>query len=91
MDGEPEAYKDDSLRGISISPRERLERIENLLGVINGKLDQKADKTDLGALEVRVRGLELQLQRVQQRLAYYAGALALAGIALEIGTRFWTR
>ena len=91
MDGEPEAYKDDSLRGISISPRERLERIENLLGVINGKLDQKADKADLGALEVRVRGLELQLQRVQQRLAYYAGALALAAISLEIGTRVWTR
>jgi len=50
---------DDSLRGIGISPRERLERIEALLGVIDSKLDQKADKADVVALDQRVRTLEL--------------------------------
>lgn len=49
----------DSLRSIGISPRERLERIENLLGSIDAKLDVKADKEDLRLLEGRVREMEL--------------------------------
>ena len=58
VDGEPEAYVDESLRSIGISPRERLARIETLLVTIEGKLDNKANQVDFLALEVRVRDIE---------------------------------
>jgi hypothetical protein len=58
MEGEPEAYVDDSLRSIGISPRERLARIETLLVAIEQKLDNKASQADMLALEVRVREIE---------------------------------
>ena len=58
VDGEPEAYVDDSLRSIGISPRERLARIETLLVTIEQKLDNKASQADFLALEQRVREIE---------------------------------
>ena len=60
MEGEPEAYRDDSLRSIGISPRERLARIEALLLDITSKLDNKANREDLLALEARVWKIEVQ-------------------------------
>lgn len=42
-DNEPEAYKDDTLRSISISPRERLAHIEDALLKIDSKLDMRFD------------------------------------------------
>jgi len=59
MDGEPEAYVDESLRSISISPRERLARIETLLVAIEGKLDSKANKSDIIQLEARIWAIEV--------------------------------
>ena len=60
VEGEPEAYVDESLRSIAISPRERLARIEALLVTIEQKLDYKASQADLLALEVRVREMEVK-------------------------------
>lgn len=59
MEGEPEAYVDESLRSIGISPRERLARIETLLVAIEGKLDNKADKADIVQLEARIWAIEV--------------------------------
>lgn len=60
MEGEPEAYVDDSLRSIGISPRERLARIEALLVTIDDKLSSKASQVDMLALEVRIRKIETE-------------------------------
>jgi hypothetical protein len=60
MDGEPEAYVDDSLRSIGISPRERLARIESLLVTMDSKLDNKANRADVLALETRVWEIEVR-------------------------------
>ncbi len=43
----------------SISPGERLSKIEDKLDKIISKLDNKADKGELLALEIRVRDIEL--------------------------------
>lgn len=58
MDGEPEAYKDDTLRSISISPRERLERIETMLVKIDEKMDLRFDSVEkrIGAVEATQAG-----------------------------------
>ena len=50
---------DDSMNGAGITAKERLERIETILGKIDSKLDNKADRADLVSLEQRVRDLEL--------------------------------
>lgn len=60
MDGEPEAYVDESLRSIGISPRERLARIEQLLVDIGQKLDNKASREEMLALEVRIWQIEVK-------------------------------
>lgn len=54
VDGEPEAYRDDNLKSISISPRERLARIEEMLAKIDLKIDFRFDQIDkrVWALEV---------------------------------------
>lgn len=49
---------DETLRNIGISPRERLERIETMLERIDGKLDSKADASEVVALNVRLSVLE---------------------------------
>lgn len=58
-DGEPEAYKEQDLRSIGVSPRERLERIENLLTRMDEKLDNKADASVVTSLITRISALEL--------------------------------
>jgi hypothetical protein len=50
--------REDDLSHAGISPRERLQRIEDLLTKVDGKLDGKADQADLIALEGRVRAIE---------------------------------
>jgi hypothetical protein len=54
VEGEPEAYRDDGLRGAGISPRERLERIEAMLERIDSKMDARMDSMSarLGLLEL---------------------------------------
>ena len=49
---EPEAYKDDTLRSIAISPRERLEHIESTLVEISEKLDVRFDSVELRLTKV---------------------------------------
>ncbi len=46
LDGEPEAYVDDTLRSIGISPRERLAHIESALEKIDQKLDVRFDTVE---------------------------------------------
>lgn len=46
VDGEPEAYGDETLRSISISPRERLAHIEDALAKIDAKLDLRFDSVE---------------------------------------------
>lgn len=58
------------MAGAGITAKERLGRIEDVLQRIDTKLDNKADKADLVALEVRTRALE-------SKLAKYAGAFAV--------------
>ena len=48
----------DSIQNAGITAKERLERIENTLGRIEEKLDNKADKAEVVALELRVRHME---------------------------------
>jgi hypothetical protein len=48
----------DEMAGAGITAKERLERIELMLSRIDGKLDGKADQSDLMALEGRVRQIE---------------------------------
>lgn len=50
---------EDSLSNAGISPRERLERIEQMLERIDGKLDGKANAAEVAGLEARIRELEL--------------------------------
>lgn len=49
----------DDLNGAGITAKERLGRIEEILGDIVGKLDGKADQAVVIALELRVKTLEL--------------------------------
>jgi hypothetical protein len=58
VEGEPEAYKEQDLRSIAISPRERLERIEKGIDQVLSKLDTKADAASVIAVAVRVAALE---------------------------------
>lgn len=51
----------DGLTGAGITPKERLERIEAMLERIDAKLDAKANESDVVALELRVRDMELEL------------------------------
>lgn len=51
----------EGLSGAGITPKERLERIEAMLERIDAKLDAKANESDVVALEVRVREMELEL------------------------------
>lgn len=51
----------DGLTGAGITPKERLERIEAMLERIDAKLDAKANESELVALELRVRDMELEL------------------------------
>lgn len=67
MEGEPEAYVDDTLRSAGISPRERLERIENILTRMDEKLDNKADALVVNALIARIAALELAGALVAQQ------------------------
>lgn len=60
----------DDLVGAGISPRERLQRIEELLGVIDSKLDSKADATALIALTLRVATLEKEVTEHTANAAY---------------------
>lgn len=83
MEGEPEAYRDDTLRSIGISPRERLERIEKMLETIDGKLDGKVDMTEFVKLETRVDGLHRDHENLKNRMAWLAGALAVGAILGE--------
>ncbi len=46
MESEPEAYVDESLRSIGISPRERLAHIEDALVQIDKKLDVRFDAVE---------------------------------------------
>ncbi len=58
VEGEPEAYKEQDLRSIAISPRERLERIEKGIDQVLSKLDSKADAAAVVAVALRVAALE---------------------------------
>jgi hypothetical protein len=49
----------DDLSGASISPREQLRDIRAILERMDGKLDGKADGAYVGALEQRIRLLEV--------------------------------
>lgn len=49
---------ENDLRNIGISPRERLERIESLLGRMDEKLDNKADAATVLAMSLRIAALE---------------------------------
>lgn len=51
----------DGLTNAGITPKERLERIEAMLERIDAKLDAKANESDVVALELRVREMELEL------------------------------
>jgi len=53
VEDEPEAYMDDTLRSIAISPRERLAHIEDALIRIDAKLDLRFD-----AVEKRLSAVE---------------------------------
>lgn len=50
---------DDSLANAGITPKERLTNIEQLLTRIDGKLDGKANQSDVAAMELRVRAIEV--------------------------------
>lgn len=62
----------DDLMGAGISPRERLGNIEESLKRIEGKLDGKADKSDVISLDMRVKLLE---QYAVEHRAEYKSAL----------------
>lgn len=66
MDGETEAYRDDTLRSIAISPRERLAHIEETLSNIDKKLDTRFD-----SLEDRIAKVE-NVQSSQASIAVLA-------------------
>lgn len=76
MEGEPEAYVDESLRSIGISPRERLARIETLLVAIESKLDSKADKSDIVQLEARIWAIEVHGSHTATEASKAAQALS---------------
>lgn len=59
MEGEPEAYRDDNLRSAGITAKERLARIEDLLVRMDEKLDDKASRSEMAALELRIRSIEV--------------------------------
>lgn len=97
MDGEPEAYQDDTLRSAGISPRERLERIEHVLERIENKMD-----TRFGVLEQRVWSLELAssipiankeeiddvkviLESIKARMWMAVGGLAVLMVVINVG------
>jgi hypothetical protein len=70
------AGQDETLRNIGITPRERLERIENMLVNIDEKLDVKADKTEMLQLEARVRAIEVEGSRLAREAIHKADVLA---------------
>ncbi len=50
---------DDSLANAGITPKERLTNIETILTRIDSKLDGKANQSDVAAMELRVRAIEV--------------------------------
>lgn len=58
---------ENDLRGIGISPRERLARIEALLEIVDAKLDGKASSESVVALALRVAALESNTAVLEQR------------------------
>lgn len=73
---------DDDLRGIAISPRERLERIEGVLERIEQKMDMRFD-----AMEQRVRVLELRVVPTTETVAVEIKRLDAQHTALEARLR----
>ena len=89
----------DGMSSAGISAKERLARIETVLDKIDRKLDHKADKADVVALEVRVRAIEddahehvrhpemkdvhNDIGAVKQRLAMYAGGLGVLSVVVN--------
>ena len=53
-----EVGESNGLSNAGISPRERLERIENMLAKIDEKLDYKADLAYVARIESRIGNLE---------------------------------
>lgn len=81
---------DDSLAGAGISPRERLQRIEELLGRVDQKLDNKANSADVVALELRVRALEQgggeRVAEMRERVGALDADVAVIGRKLAYAT-----
>ncbi len=102
MDGEPEAYRDETLRSISISPKERLQRIEEMLVKIDEKMDSKFD-----VLELRIRTLEINVapvaeeakkeierlntvvQGIHNKILWASGAIAALVMIAQIVANVW--
>jgi hypothetical protein len=72
---------DDSLNGAGITAKERLGNIEELLKSMDSKLDNKADRADLIAVEGRVRAIEL-------KMAFWAGAIVVLSAGVSVGVSF---
>lgn len=80
---------DGELNGASITAKERLANIETLLANIDGKLDGKANQSDLIAVDVRVKDIELwragvhaeeRVERIEKAAAKTAEAQRLDAI-----------
>lgn len=80
----------DDLNNAGISPRERLQRIEELLGRVDAKLDNKANASDVVALELRVRALETsggeRVQEMRERVGSLDGDVRVIGRRLAYAT-----
>jgi hypothetical protein len=69
------------LNGAGITAKERLGNIEELLKSMDSKLDNKADRADLIAVEGRVRAIEL-------KMAFWAGAIVVLSAGVSVGVSF---
>lgn len=68
----------DDLAGAGITAKERLGNIEELLRVMDAKLDNKASSHDLEKVQDQVTAIRL-------RMAFWAGGISVLSAAISVG------